>query len=187
MKQLLITICVMAFACPVFSQELYINTEPASNMATRSLGVRLENQGYFSPGYKNRSTLEMMYGASRNIMIHGSLYRSDYYQNNQHFEGGSVYLKYRFLSIDSVQKHFRGAFFVNNLKATFNFDNVKVLNNYFSYTGNTYYLINAGNKALSGPIAFTIVDKGFAPVSVYKKYNSVTSDNKSAKVYKVII
>jgi hypothetical protein len=112
MKQLLITICVMAFACPVFSQELYINTEPASNMATRSLGVRMENQGYFSPGYKNRSTLEMMYGASRNIMVHGSLYRSDYYQNNQHFEGGSVYLKYRFLSIDSVQKHFRGAFFV---------------------------------------------------------------------------
>jgi hypothetical protein len=112
MKQFLIAICIMAFTCPVFSQELYINTEPASNMATHSLGIRLENQGYFSPGYKNRTTLEMMYGASRNIMVHGSLYRSNYYQNDQRFEGGSVYLKYRFLSIDSVQKHFRGAFFV---------------------------------------------------------------------------
>jgi copper chaperone CopZ len=92
------------------------------------------------------------------------------------------------VNLDQISKTVESAgFFVNNLKATFNFDNVKILNNYFSYTGNTYHLINAGNKALSGPIAFTIVDKGFAPVSVYKKYNSVTSDNKSAKVYKVII
>jgi len=112
MKHLLITICLAAIACPVFSQELYINTEPASNMATHSLGVRLENQGYFTPVYKDRSTLEVMYGASKNVMIHGSLYQSNYYQPNQHFEGGSVYFKYRFLSIDSVQKHFRGAFFI---------------------------------------------------------------------------
>jgi hypothetical protein len=52
MKQFLMAIYVMAFTCPAFSQELYINTEPASNMATHSLGIRLENQGYFSPGYK---------------------------------------------------------------------------------------------------------------------------------------
>jgi hypothetical protein len=112
MKRLLIAIGILALACPAFAQELYINTEPASNMATHSLGVRVENQGYFNPGYKNRSTLELMYGASRNIMVHGSLYQSNYYHDNQHFEGGSVYLKYRFLSIDSVQSHFRGAFFV---------------------------------------------------------------------------
>ena len=102
----------MALGCPAYAQELYVNTEPASNMATHSLGIRLENQGYFNPVYKDRSTLEIMYGASRNIMVHGSLYQSNYYQNNQRFEGGSVYLKYRFLSVDSVQKHFRGAFFI---------------------------------------------------------------------------
>lgn len=100
---------LLALACPAFSQELYVNTEPASNMATRSLGIRLENQGYFSP-YKTRTTLELMYGASRHLMVHGALYASDYYQQ-QHLEGGSVYAKYRFLSIDSVQKHFRGALF----------------------------------------------------------------------------
>ena len=53
-----------------------------------------------------------MYGASKNWMIHGALYESNYYEPDQHFEGGSLYAKYRFLSIDSVQKHFRGAFFV---------------------------------------------------------------------------
>ena len=95
-----------------FAQELYVNTEPASNMAAHSLGIRVENQGYFKPDFRSRSTLEMMYGASKNLMVHGSLYTSDLYTNNYHFEGGSVYAKYRFLSIDSVQRHFRGAAFV---------------------------------------------------------------------------
>ncbi|NHA07533.1 hypothetical protein G7092_27290 [Mucilaginibacter sp. HC2] len=111
MKKLILAIGLMAMACPAFSQELYVNTEPASNMATGSLGLRLENQGFFKPDYKNRTSFEVMYGVSRHLMVHGSLYTSNYYSNNQHFEGGSVYAKYRFLSIDTVQKHFRGAFF----------------------------------------------------------------------------
>ncbi len=110
MKHLLWAISLLALACPAFSQELYVNTEPASNMATNSLGIRLENQGYFNP-YKTRTTLELMFGASRRLMVHGSLYVSDYYEPQSHLEGGSVYAKYRFLSVDSVQKHFRGAVF----------------------------------------------------------------------------
>ena len=112
MRNLILAICLTAMACPVFSQELYVNTEPASNMATNSLGIRVENQGFFSPTYKNRSTIEAMYGVSRHLMVHGSVYMSDYYSNNQHFDGGSIYAKYRFLSIDTVQQHFRGAAFV---------------------------------------------------------------------------
>ncbi len=108
----LLAVAVLAMAKPVFAQELYVNTEPASNMATHSVGVRVENQGYFNPVFKNRSTLEIMYGASKSLMIHGSIYQSDYYYNQQHFEGGSAYAKYRFLSVDSIQSHFRGAVFV---------------------------------------------------------------------------
>lgn len=111
MKRLLLAICLVAMCYPVFAQELYVNTEPASNMATHSLGIRLEDQGFFNPVYKNRNTLELMYGASKSLMVHGAFYMSDYYQSQQRFEGGSVYAKYRFLSVDSVQKHFRGAFF----------------------------------------------------------------------------
>src|ERR1700753_2154669 len=111
MKHFLLAISLAAMVCPAFCQELYVNTEPASNMATHSLGIRLENQGYFSPDYKNRTTLELMYGESRNVMLHGSVYVSNYYQDQQHFEGGSVYAKFRFLSVDTVQRHFRGAFF----------------------------------------------------------------------------
>jgi copper chaperone CopZ len=92
------------------------------------------------------------------------------------------------VNLDQIAKKVENAgFFVNNLKATFNFDNVKVFNNNFNYTGNTYYLINGGNKVLSGRVIFTVVDKGFAPPSVYKKYNPIAGDNKTGKVYKVII
>jgi hypothetical protein len=111
MKIIALAVILLGITAPAFSQELYVNTEPASNMATRSVGIRLENQGYFNPEYKNRTTTEIMYGASRNLMVHAAFYVSDYYHASQHFEGGSAYLKYRFLSIDSVQQHFRGAVF----------------------------------------------------------------------------
>ncbi len=67
MKKLLLAFSLMSIACTAFAQELYVNTEPASNMATHSIGIRLENQGYFNPVYKDRTTLEIMYGAGRCI------------------------------------------------------------------------------------------------------------------------
>ena len=111
MKTILLAFCLTALACTAFAQELYVNTEPASNMAARSLGIRLENQGFFSPQFKNRTTLEAMYGASGKLMVHGAAYLSDFYQPGQRFEGGSFYAKYRFLSQDTIQAHFRGAVF----------------------------------------------------------------------------
>ncbi len=112
MKFIFLFWCFLASTLTAFTQELYVNTEPASNMARNSLGIRLENQGYFNPDFRNRSTLELMYGASKNWMVHASGYASNFYQQKQHFEGFSAYAKYRFLSIDSVQKHFRGAAFI---------------------------------------------------------------------------
>jgi len=93
------------------AQELFVSTEPASNMATKSLGIRLENQAYANNGIKNRSTLEVMYGQSKYLMLHASAYTSNYYTPGIKFEGVSTYAKYRFLSVDSVQSHFRGAAF----------------------------------------------------------------------------
>ncbi|MBE7175583.1 MAG: hypothetical protein INR69_04220 [Mucilaginibacter polytrichastri] len=112
MRRIFIFSLLMLIGRLAYAQELYINTEPASNMAAKSLGIRVENQGFFNPGFKNRSTLELMAGLNRAWMVHGSAYMSDFYGRNQRLEGGSVYAKYRFLSVDSVQRHFRGAAFV---------------------------------------------------------------------------
>jgi hypothetical protein len=113
MKRVWLTLLgMLAGVLPLLAQELYVNTEPASNMATKSLGIRVENQGYFTPDFKNRSTLELMYGVSRTLMVHSTAYMSNFYQSKQHFEGVSAYAKYRFYSVDSVQRHFRAAAFV---------------------------------------------------------------------------
>ncbi|MES2278165.1 MAG: hypothetical protein V4592_19200 [Bacteroidota bacterium] len=111
LKQIIVVLGLMAPAGTLLAQELYVNTEPASNMATRSLGIRLENQGFNSNGFKNRSTLELMYGANKNLMLHTVFYASNFNQPTSHFEGASAYAKYRFLSVDTIQRHFRGAVF----------------------------------------------------------------------------
>lgn len=92
------------------------------------------------------------------------------------------------VSLDQISKKVQGAgFSINNLKATFNFANAKVDNNTFSYLGDTYLVVNGTDKALNGNADITVVDKGFAPASVYKKYAAKTADVKTGKLYRVAI
>lgn len=93
------------------------------------------------------------------------------------------------VNLDLISKKVQNAgFFVNNLKATFNFDNVKINDNAFNYLGDTYRLVNGTDKPLAGPVAVTVVDKGFAPASVYKKYNTLAAEKAPAgRVYHIAI
>ena len=91
------------------AQELFVFTEPASNMATRSLGVRLDNSFYNTGAY--RLGTELMWGAARRWMVHVYGYASDMYQPAFRAEGGSLYTKYRFYARDAVHRHFRVAAF----------------------------------------------------------------------------
>lgn len=93
------------------------------------------------------------------------------------------------VNLDQISKKVQNAgFSVNNLKATFNFNNVKLNSNSFSYQGDTYMVVNGPNKPLTGLVAITVVDKGFAPLSVYKKYAGQNPDSaKPGKLYRVVI
>ena len=94
------------------------------------------------------------------------------------------------VNFDQISKSVHDAgFFVNSLKVTFNFDNVAVANNQFSCSGDTYQVVNAVEKPLNGAVALTIVDKGFAPRSVSKKYLGQTADGvpSSGRLYHVAI
>ncbi|HEY4196819.1 MAG TPA: heavy-metal-associated domain-containing protein [Mucilaginibacter sp.] len=93
------------------------------------------------------------------------------------------------VNLDQISKKVQNAgFFVNNLRATFNFDNVKVSNNTFSYGGDTYHLLSGGDKPLSGPVMVTVVDKGFASAAVYKKYSSqLTNKTETGHTYHIVI
>ena len=93
------------------------------------------------------------------------------------------------VNLDQISKKVQNAgFFVNNLKVTFNFDNVKVSNNTFNYAGDTYKLINGVDKAPNGAVAVTVVDKGFLSSSAYKKYSSYAGDKaETGRVYHIAI
>ena len=93
------------------SQELFSQTEPASNRAVGSIGFRLDNSimDQLETDKINYHLIpEIMLGISKKLMVTGAIFfsnRSEVFKA----EGGSIYAKYRFLSKDDVQKHFRMA------------------------------------------------------------------------------
>jgi hypothetical protein len=96
------------------AQELYVFTEPASNMAARSLGLRLDNKLMHmqqDSALRLRSTVELMFGISKKLMVHASVMASDAYTRTYRPEAASLYAKYRFFSSDEVHSHLRMAAF----------------------------------------------------------------------------
>ncbi|MCZ4224130.1 hypothetical protein [Pedobacter rhodius] len=112
MNRIFIVVLVYIGACINASgQELYVFTEPASNMPTKSIGVRLTNEGMFNnPDFVSRTIPEVMFAFNKNLMMHAQAFLSDM-DGRYRFEGGSLYAKYRFVSIDEAQSHFRIAAF----------------------------------------------------------------------------
>ncbi|QEH40995.1 hypothetical protein [Chitinophaga sp. XS-30] len=115
MKKLLILLAITCTGMAVHAQELYVNAEPASNMATNSLGIRLTNK-FFNMKHESSTGMrfepELMFGFSKKLMVHVLGYVSNNMQEAMRFEGGSIYAKYRFLSNDDLHSHFRMAAYV---------------------------------------------------------------------------
>jgi hypothetical protein len=101
---------LLSFSLRSSSQELYVFTEPASNMPAKSLGLRLTNEGILNGGKMNRTIPEVMLSFNRKLMLHAQGFLSDM-DGNYRLEGGSVYAKYRFFSLDGSQRHLRAAAF----------------------------------------------------------------------------
>ena len=95
----------------VNAQELFVYTEPASNMAAKGIGIRLANSLMKETGsekYNYHFLPEIMWGVSKKIMIHAE----GFFSNREHTlnaEGAALYMKYRFYSRDEVHSHFRMA------------------------------------------------------------------------------
>lgn len=96
------------------SQELYVFTEPASNMPAHSLSAKLSSKfltGRHSQRTEQRIMPEIMFGFNKNWMLHIATSFSDMYTSNIRWESVRAYAKYRFLSLDEVHSHFRMAAF----------------------------------------------------------------------------
>lgn len=103
MKRLLPIVCLALFLQAVSAQELFVFTEPASNMPAKSLGIRLSH----SPPYCFLP--ELMWGANKNLMLHAEGFLSN--RNGLTGDGFGLYGKYRFYTADQVNRHFRMAAF----------------------------------------------------------------------------
>lgn len=90
------------------AQELYVFTEPASNMPAKSIGIRVTNEWMFSPTAANRGIAEVMVGINKNFMFHVQGFVSNM-DRKYSTEGTSLYVKYRFLSLDAAQSHSRAS------------------------------------------------------------------------------
>ncbi|MFN5673882.1 MAG: hypothetical protein ACK46W_02290 [Bacteroidota bacterium] len=114
-----IIILILLIQLQTKAQELFVMTEPASNMPTGSIGVRTMNSFMFDKNNKLNYHLmpEIMWGINQKWMVHLQSFQSNRASGGLYLEGGSFYAKYRFYSKDDIHKHFRlatyGRFSIN--------------------------------------------------------------------------
>lgn len=95
-------------------QELYVFTEPASNMPASSVSAKITARypdSKYNNYFKQRYKPEIMLGITKNLMVHASSTFSDYYSYRLRLESGRLYAKWRFYSKDDIHRHFRLAAF----------------------------------------------------------------------------
>lgn len=112
MKKHLLLVALLATS-HAFAQELFVYTEPASNMPSKTIGVRL-TQSFFKDQFTGATNYhmlpEVMFGINKNLMLHAEGFISNR-DKSLSYEGLAVYGKYRFFSKDDVHTHFRMAAF----------------------------------------------------------------------------
>jgi hypothetical protein len=138
------------------AQELYVFTEPASNMPARSVGVRLGNQGRFSPDFQSRSTAEVMVGFSKHFMTHLQGFFSDA-DGKYRYEGTSLYGKYRFFSSDGLRSHSRAAAYlrISDSKRQAMSEDINLEGDNSGYMGGLVFTQLLHKLALSGNVSYS--------------------------------
>jgi hypothetical protein len=169
--QRLILLLIVFSVRSAAAQELFVFTEPASNMAAKGFGLRLNNYLMNETGSKKNSyhlIPEVMWGASKHIMIHAEAFLSN---RNSSFvaEGGAFYVKYRFYSSDWLHRHFRMAAF-----ARYSFNNSDIHQQAIDLNGH-----NSGYE--TGLIATRL--KGKVAVSATASYLHAVDNGKEKFIY----
>ena len=96
-----------------FGQELFVVTDPASNIPANTLTVRVMQSVFkeqIKSGFNYHAMPEITYGISKNVMVRSTLFVSTR-SNSLITEGASFYAKYRFFTTDDINSHFRLATF----------------------------------------------------------------------------
>lgn len=109
-------IITLIFTCGSLSaQELYVFTNPASNIPGKSLVAKLSSKSmvsYHNNQREYRVAPELQAGITKNLMLAGGVSFSNmFFEDAMRFESARLYTKYRFYSNDAAHRHFRAAVF----------------------------------------------------------------------------
>jgi len=131
------------------AQELFINSEPASNMPRNSFGLRIGSESFSqASALKSRTDLELMYEENANLMTTAMLHASNYYGSYQYNNFG-LYAKYRIYTDDGFKQHFRVAAYAEAA---------------FGPQRNTFadIMLDGGNSGLNAGLIFTLLENHLA-------------------------
>ena len=130
-------ICLVVLSTGVInhlcSQELYVYTEPASNMPAHSVTAKITDHIVTSGNSYDRSSHRIMpeiqFAFSKKIMMHMGTTFSNMHTNNFRYESWNMYAKYRFLSNDDIHTHFRMAAFVegSSTRSPFHYEEINLM------------------------------------------------------------
>jgi hypothetical protein len=111
--------CLMSlsfFGSGIQAQELYVFSEPASNIPAKSINLKYAGKyqrGVMSGNAEHRQMMSAQFGLYRKWMIRTGMTMSNMYQPATKFESVNLGVKYRVLSRDEVHRHFRMALYAD--------------------------------------------------------------------------
>ena len=177
-------IIVFLLCSKIKGQELYVYTEPASNMPAHSISVKLTDHFVTSNNIYNRFSHrimpQVMFGISKKFMFHIGGTIANMHTPNFRYESVNFYAKYRFLSNDEIHKHFRMAAFVDvsATKAPFHYDEITLMGDKSGIEAGIIATQLWNKFALSGTISHTqVLDKSrndkviYVPSRIYQSMN----------------
>lgn len=115
------------------SQELYVYTDPASNVPARSISPKISALHVPNPNFEARTMQrivpEVMIGLNKDWMLRANLSFANMHTERFRWESFYLYGKYRFLSRDDIHRHFRMAAFmdVSYSRNPYHFDEISLV------------------------------------------------------------
>lgn len=166
------------------AQELYVFSEPASNIPAHSVSAKLTDHFVAKDKIYGRSSHrfmpQVMFGFSKKLMVRVSATISNMHTSKLLYESVNTYIKYRFYSKDDIHKHFRMAVFAeaSATKAPFHYDEITLMGDKSGIEAGIIATQLWHKFALSGTIAHTqVLDKSrnskviYVPERLYQSMN----------------
>ena len=164
-------------------QELYVFSEPASNMPAHSISLKLTDHfvtnDYIYGRFSHRVMPQIMFGISKKFMFHIGGTLANMHTPDFRYESVNFYAKYRFLSRDEIHKHFRMAVFADATatRAPFHYDEISLMGDKNGVEAGIIATQLWNKLALSGTISHTqVLDKSRNSKVIYvpeRNYQSI--------------